>query len=251
MKTQELIPSVHDFTLCSMGHSAFQYLYAGFELGVFELLANSPGLSEAKIARGIRLGCIPGRCLVFGLTSLGFLAKEGSGYLNSSLIMWLFEFDKIVFVKKFLRFQAAFPYAGQIDFIDSLLADQNIGLNRIAGDGVDVYHRIAGDDFLREVFFDFMSAWSAENLPLLLDVVDFSRFNHIVDIGGGDATVSLGIAGNCKGVSIDLVDIPDVCPLARERIAVEALDSRISVIPCNVIKEEFPGSYDCVLFSVS
>lgn len=241
--------SVHDLTLCMMGHSAFQYLYAGLELGVFNLLYKKTKLSREEIARDLNLEEIPNRCLLFGLSALKFIQHKNETYTNSELINEIIKNDKIDLLIKVSRFQAYIVYLGQIDFLESIKTNQNVGLRRFAGVENELYSRIASDPLLHKVFFDYMSAWSKESLPLLLESVDFSESRMIADVGGGDATISIALAQTYSQLSVKLLDIEAGKIPAQEKINRNNLNDRIQPLLCNVFTDEFPKDCDCFLYA--
>lgn len=241
--------SKRDFTLCMMGHSAFQYIYAALELSLFDLLFHKPGLTRKDIAEMLQLDYLPIRCLLLGLTALGFLQKSEDRYFNTVFVDELHKNNKFDLLLKFSRFQAKIVYPGQIDFLDSLRSNRNAGLQRFAGSGKDLYTRIAEDPSLQSIFFEFMSAWSAESLPLLLAGVDLREVRQITDVGGGDATIAVGLAQAYPHLKVKLIDIPSVCSLAQNRISASGLADRVQALNRNVFEEDFPSDSDCFLFA--
>lgn len=239
---------MRSLTLCMMGHSAFQYLYSGLELGLFDLLHRNPGLRREEIAAEVKLSELPIRCLLFGLTALGLVGKADGAYANSAFVSDLCSAGKLDFLTKVSRFQALIVYPGQLDFLESLHLNRNVGLRRFRGEGSHLYSRLSEDPILQEVFFDFMGAWSFEALPLLLENVDFSDCRRLVDVGGGDGTIAVGIAESYAHIEIRLLDSPRVCALAQERIARHGLTDRVQAVSKDVFKESFPSDVDCFLF---
>jgi len=241
--------AMRDFTISMMGHSAFQYLYSGLELGLFELLFGKPGRTRDDIADSLQLEDLPGRCLLFGLTALGLIRKYDEVYSNSVLIDDICRAGKLDFVKKVARFQALIVYPGQLDFLESLHLNSNVGLRRFRGEESHLYARLTDDPVLQKVFFEFMSAWSAEALPLLVDAVDFGSCRRLVDVGGGDGTIAVGLAEAYPHLRVQLLDSPRVCALAQERIASHGLTERVQVVSRDAFKGDFPTDSDCFLFA--
>ena len=75
--------------LIAGGHTAFQLLWAGIELGVFTHLSRHPGTSAADIAEAVGLQPQPSRILLTGLTALRLILKDGETYRNSTLVQQL------------------------------------------------------------------------------------------------------------------------------------------------------------------
>jgi ubiquinone/menaquinone biosynthesis C-methylase UbiE len=240
--------TMEDLGLLLFGHSAFQYLNAGCELGVFEILSNSPGLTKRELEEHLKLQPQPTRCLLFGLTALKLIVKLGNSYRNSATIERFFADGKWKEFKDTVRFEARIVYLGQADFVDSLRQNTNVGLRHIPGKSKNLYERFGESSELQNVFYEYMSSWSRLANPLLLEHVDFSRMRNVVDVGGGDATNAIAIAEAYPDLKITLLDIPPNCELARRRIAARSLSDRISVVEGDMFVNEFPSGYDCFMF---
>ena len=254
LKTLQLISSnkdtlkMDDLVLLLYGHSAFQNLYAGCELGLFELLWKNPDLSQTEIAQHLQLEAYPTKALLLGLTALKLIQKVGDQYRNSLVIQMLFlentwkEFYDVVL------FEAKIVYRGSIDYIESLKQNRNVGLRQFQGQGPDLYNRLHEDPGLDKVFYNFMGSWSKLVTPLWLKKIDFSNFQSVVDVGGGDATNSIALAEAFPNVKITLMDIPDSCKIAQSRIDQKQLTDRIKVMGGDIFVDEFPKNQDCFLF---
>ncbi|KKD38837.1 methyltransferase [Limnoraphis robusta CS-951] len=237
-----------DLVLLLYGHSAFQNLYAGCELGVFELLWKHPDLSQAEISQKLQLADYPTKALLLGLTALKLIQKVDDKYRNSLVIQMLFlentwkEFYDVVL------FEAKIVYRGSIDYVESLHQNKNVGLRQFPGQGPDLYNRLHENPGLDKVFYNFMGSWSKLVNPLLFEKVDFSNFKTVVDVGGGDATNSIALAQAFPNVQITLMDIPDSCKIAQNHIDLHQLTNRIQVRGADIFVDEFPQNQDCFLF---
>src|SRR3954471_21790578 len=72
--------------LLSGGHTAFQLLWAGIELGVYDQLSIQPGQTLDELAQALGLAGQPARILLVGLTALGIIKLENEHYYNAKLI---------------------------------------------------------------------------------------------------------------------------------------------------------------------
>ena len=234
--------------LILFGHAAFQYLYAGCKLRVFEILFESKKLTKEKLVEAMELQPYPAKVLLLGLSSLNLIIKEGETYRNADVIASMFQQKNWKIFYDTVLFEGEIVYKGQIDFLASLNQNRNVGLRRFNGDGDTLYKRLSQNPGLQSVFYNYMGSWSKLSNPLLLDSVDFSQFTKILDVGGGDATNAIDIAEANNTVNITLLDIPDTCEIAEANIAKHELSSRIDVKSSNFFKDQFPKGYDCILF---
>ncbi len=239
---------MNDLVQILYGHSAFQNLYAGCELGVFELLWKHPELSQAEISQHLNLEEYPTKALLLALTALKLIQKDSDHYRNSFVIQMLFlentwkEFYDVVL------FEAKIVYRGSIDYVESLQQNKNVGLRQFQGKGPDLYNRLHEDPGLDRVFYNFMGSWSKLVTPLWLEKIDFSNFHSVVDVGGGDATNSIALAKAFPNVKITLMDIPDSCKIAQQHIDQNQLTDQIQVMGADIFVDEFPKDQDCFLF---
>ena len=72
--------------LLSAGHTAFQLLWAGIELGLYDQLSIQPGQTLDELAQALNLARQPARILLIGLTALGIIKLENERYYNARLI---------------------------------------------------------------------------------------------------------------------------------------------------------------------
>jgi ubiquinone/menaquinone biosynthesis C-methylase UbiE len=254
LKTLQLINSnkdilkMDDLVLLLYGHSAFQNLYAGCELGVFELLWKHPDLSQTEIAQHLQVESYPTKALLLGLTALKLIQKVGDKYRNSLVIQMLFLENTWKEFYDAVLFEAKIVYRGSIDYVESLKQNRNVGLRQFQGQGPDLYNRLHEEPGLDKVFYNFMGSWSKLVTPLWLKKIDFSNFQSVVDVGGGDATNSIALAEAFPNVKITLMDIPDSCKIAQSRIDQKQLTDRIQVVGGDIFVDEFPNNQDCFLF---
>ena len=237
-----------DLVLLLYGHSAFQNLYAGCELGVFELLWKQPDLSQAEISQDLQLADYPTKALLLGLTALKLIQKVDNKYRNSLVIQMLFLENSWKEFYDVVLFEAKIVYRGSLDYVESLRQNKNVGLRQFQGQGLDLYNRLHEDPGLDKIFYNFMGSWSKLVNPLLFENVDFSNFHNVVDVGGGDATNSIALAKAFPNVHITLLDIPASCQIAQKNIDEHQLSDRIDVFGANIFDDEFPQDQDCFLF---
>ncbi|GEM_PF-508322 len=229
-------------------HAAFQYLFAGCELGVFQLLHERPHLCQTEMMAALNLSQRATRCLLFGLTSLKLVVKTGDTYHNIRAVEQLFAQNQWKIFHDTARFEGLICYDGQGDLVESLRQNTNVGLRRTPGQGRDLYHRFSENEQLNSVFYNYMGSWSELANPLLVENVDFSQLHHALDVGGGDATNAIAIAKANPHLKITLLDLAENCDVARHKIAEAGLQAQIDVYEANMFEQEFPTGYDCIMF---
>ncbi|WP_295438485.1 methyltransferase [uncultured Thiodictyon sp.] len=234
--------------LIAQGHSAFQLLWAGAELKLYDTLCGSPGLSPGAIGEALGLAEYPCRVLLVGLTALGVVEKRGDAYFNADLTERLLVSGQPESFTPVLGWQAHIVYPGLQDFLESLRAGTNLGLARFPGEGTTLYQRLVAHPALEQVFQDAMSALSNQANRHLLAGYDFSRFSHLVDAGGGDGTNAIAIARHYPDLKVTIFESPSVCEIAARNVAAAGLADRVFTHPGDFWTDPFPCGIDAILF---
>lgn len=231
------------------GASAFQYLNAGCELGLFDVLHDKPDIDKEQIANILNLEKRAADILLLGVTSLKLLEKNADKYRNSEVINKLFADDIWQIFKDVVGFEQHVVYLGQADFVDSLRSNSNCGLKRIPGTGRDLYHRLSETPKLQSAFYRYMNSWTRLSNTLLFNNVDFKGVNKLLDVGGGTGINAIALANAFPHLSITVFEIPKTAEIVRSNIESAGVADRVKVIAGDMFADEFPKDHDCVLFS--
>jgi len=231
------------------GHSAFQLLWAGLELGVFAALSKKPGMSRQEIARAANIESQPARILMTGLTALKLVVKDGDSYRNSALIEQFGVPGSPQNMIDVMGWQAHVVYPGEMDFVDALRENRNVGLARFPGEGGTLYQRLAHDPKLERIFHKAMSSLSRSANAMLVQLGEFASVRHLVDLGGGDGTNVIALAKANPDLVASVFDAPSVCQQAAANIAQHGLEERVKTHPGNFFLDDFPADVEGVLLA--
>ena len=235
--------------LIAGGHTAFQLLWAGLELGLYDLLAAKPDLNLDKIADALNLSRQPARILIVGLTALGIVKRSADGdYRNSELTEAKLVSGTPGYAGAILGWQAHIVYPGMQDFVASLKQNRNVGLDRFAGTEPTLYERLTHDKPLEKIFQDAMSGLSAQANSFLPTAMDFSKNRLVVDAGGGSGKNAMAIARHYPLIKTCVFDSPSVCEQAQKNISLAGMADRVSTYPGNFFHDSFPPDTDCILY---
>lgn len=189
------------------GFAQSQMLAAALDLGIFERLTNGP-MSETALADALALDPRGFAAIVQALRAMTLIESRPGGRIALTIDGLVVATDPGI--------------AAMVDHNRLLYADLTdpVAMLRAPGSG-----RIAGfwpyggstGDPTRYAALMAVS----QNLVVgaLLDAVDFSRFNHVMDVGGGDGSALAAIADRYAPRQLTLVDLPDVLKRARNRLA--------------------------------
>jgi ubiquinone/menaquinone biosynthesis C-methylase UbiE len=238
-------------SLIAQGHAAFQFLWSGIQFGVFELLEKSPSLSLEDIKNHTGLADNPVKMLMTSLTCLQFVSlSKDERYTNTAITKKFFVRSSQQNLIDVLGWQRFIVYPGIEDAEASLKADKNLGLEKIPGTASNFYQRISEHDHLRPVFQKAMSSLSTSSHQVLMNEMDLTGCNHLVDCGGGQGTNVIALAKKFPNVSrFTVFDQPDVCKMAKANILQNKLDHKINTLEGDLFKVSFPSIVDSVLLS--
>lgn len=238
-----------NFMLVVQGHAAFQLLWAGTQVGVFDALSHSPGMSRSDIGRKVDLEERPIRVLLTGLTALKLLVKDQDAYTNSSTAQRFLVSSSPENIVNVLGWQYHIVYRAEMDFLESLRANRNIGLRSFPGSEDNLYARLSHDPDLEKIFHDGMASISNATNRLLAENLDLRQLRHLVDAGGGDGTNAIRLAKAHPHLKVTVFDRTSVCDLARKNISKAGLEGRIGAFPGDFFVDDFPYGIDCILFA--
>jgi len=234
--------------LIAGGHSAFQLLWSGVELGLYDTLSAHPGITLDEVAQHLGLQHQPARILMIGLTSLRVVRLQDGRYWNSEIAELRLVKGRPGYAAPILGWQAYIVYPGLVNFTESLRQNRNLGLENFAGTERTLYGRLTHDKKLEKIFQDAMSALSAQANPFLPKAMDFGRYRHVVDAGGGDGTNALALAAQYPGIRASVMDSESVCTIARAKIAQSGMADRVGVWPGDFFTSPYPPGTDCIVF---
>src|SRR5262249_15140366 len=240
---------INGLALIAAGHTAFQLLWAGVKLNLFDILSKNPGLKKAEIGAKIGLEPQPTRILLTGLTALKLLLKENDSYRNAGIVDQLLVPDSPQNLIDILGWQALIVYPGEMDFLESLRRNTNVGLRRFPGQENNLYQRLAHDPELEKVFHDAMSSLSRSANAILAKSLDLSPSTPLADAGGGDATTAIVLARAHPHLRVTVFDIPSVCELATRNSEKAGLADRVGVHKGDLFSTPFPPGVDTILFA--
>jgi len=240
--------SMNELLLYVHGAAVIQLLRSGVELNAFTLLHEYRHLTLQELNAHIRIDEQSIRTLFMGLTSLRLVQKEGDRYANSRVIEELIAGGDWEVFKALVMFQAYIVYPGQIDYLESLIAGQNVGIRRYPGEGDTLYEKFRFDPRTKNIFYLYMNRYSDYAIPYVLAKVDFSSARQVLDVGGGGGSNAIALAAKNPQMEVTILDLPAAKQICEEQISRHGLSDRIKFVACDIFKDWFPKGFDDVLF---
>jgi len=239
---------MNELLLYVHGAAAIQLLRSGVELNVFTLLYDHRQLSIEELNAHIRIDEQSIRTLFMGLTSLRLVQQEGDRYSNARVIEELIAEGEWEVFKALVMFQAYIVYQGQIDYLESLIAGQNVGIRRYPGEGHTLYEKFRFDPRTKNIFYLYMNKYSDYANPYVLANVEFPSARKVLDVGGGGGSNAIALAAENPQMEVTILDLPAARQICEEQVGRNGLCERIKFVECDIFKDEFPKEFDDVLF---
>ncbi len=109
-----------------------------------------------------------------------------------------------------------------------------------------VYQYCYDNPWSKDTFIQAMSFLTGSQVDGLLNAYDFSQFDTVMDVGGGQGGLIANIVKSygCKGV---LFDLPDVTETARDYISAQGIDPEAIEIKTGDVFKEIPRGADAII----
>jgi hypothetical protein len=112
------------------------------------------------------------------------------------------------------------------------------------------YALVADSPELTAPFDRAMATFAPWTAAAVAAAIDFSAFGKVVDVGGGNGSLLIGILKACPGLVGVVFDQPHTAARARERVAAAGLAGRCEVIAGSFFDGVPPGADAYLLSSV-
>jgi hypothetical protein len=233
--------------LVMFGHLHFQSLWAGVELGVFEVLSGKGPRTLDELTDDLDLAPQPVKMVMANLVALGLVEQRGAAFGNSQLSRRFLLASSEHSAVHVIRWQARIVYQGVDEYVRALRENRNVGLERFSGPGATLYERLVAHPDLEKIFQDAMASMPSN--AFLADHIPLDGLRHLCDCGGGNGRNALDLAGRHRDLRVTVFDQPSVCAKARANIAASGLGARVSTHEGNFLTDAFPPGIDGILYS--
>lgn len=240
MTAREGLPALDPAPLMKLSTAYWdaQTLLTANRIGLFGLLAENT-LDVQAIAGALHTRARPTRLLLKACTALGLLEEVESGFRNSPLSRAYLVPGKPGYLGN------AFRYS------DNLYATWGELETALREDRPPMAAaQYLGDD--RRLTRDFVYAMHERALGpgrALLNLVDLTGRNSLLDVGGGPGTYASLFAQRYPALRAVVLDLPGVVAHARDIIASMEVGDRVATLPGDYTSTPFPGGQDVVLIS--
>lgn len=215
---------------------------AALELGLFWQLARGP---EGADAIGEGLGIPRGRCEAWlrVLADAGLVEESSAGFrltqeANSAIVE--------TYSRETWRMLAE-EARERLAAVGDLPASLRSASAKPEG-GVAAYVAAMSVDSDRARRFTRMLYELHQDLAAqVASSLDLAGVRRLIDLGGGSGVVAMALTGRWPGLSVTVLDVPNVCDVGRELVAAAQLGDRIDFRPIDFLHDELPSGFDAVL----
>jgi len=109
--------------------------------------------------------------------------------------------------------------------------------------------KVSDDEYVG-TFIAAMDHHARGRARAIVQAVGVNGMRRMLDLGGGSGVYSIAFAQAAPDLRSEIIDLPEVTPIALEHVARAGLSSRITVRPGDMLTAELPKQgYDLVLLS--
>lgn len=214
------------------GFQAACIITAAADLDLFTALGEVPMTAE-ELAVKVKTDPRATAVLLDALVALGLLAKQDDAYRVPADVAELLTGDSPTSVLAGVRHQG-----------NCLRRWDQLARVVQTGGPARREPSIRGQAGDCESFIDAMDSYSGPMVLRIVERLSPLRLQRMLDIGGASGTWTAAFLRAVPEATAVLFDLPEVMPLARERLTAARLADRVSLVAGDFYVDEFPGGVD-------
>jgi precorrin-6B methylase 2 len=212
-------------------------LAAAADLDVFTALSDKPMNVEA-LTQAIGTDLRASRILLDALCVMDLLVKEGQTYCVSADVAALLTDDGSRSILPAVRHLA-----------NCLRRWSSLATVVKTGEPAERSPSLRGAQADTDAFIAAMNTFTAPVVDPVIKGLDLATVTHVLDIGGASGNWTAGFLQALPQAHATLFDLPEVIPLARERLQSLALMDRVKLVAGDYNKGVLPGGADLAWLS--
>ena len=208
-------------------------LVAAVELEVFNKIKQGFDTAE-KIAESLNTKTKGVERLLNACVALGFIEKEEEQYKNTQLS------------ERFLVKESPDYYGDFIIMTDKITERwDSLTENILKGETP----KEQSTNFEDPLFTRAMHNNSLGPAKVLAEKLDFSKYNNLLDLGGGSGAFSIELTNKCPNLKATVYELENVCKTVEEYIEKLGNPEKVKTKIGDFLTDELPEGYDIVLLS--
>lgn len=176
--------------------------------------------------------------LLRALASAGIFVEDQNGIFSLTPLAECLKEDSPESVKAMAQSAGNVLYKAYNEFLYSIQTGDG-GFKK--AHGVPIFEYLANNPEEGKIFDRMMTDIHGDETEPMVNNYDFSVFNTVVDVGGGNGEVISAVLNKNPGVKGILLDVPDVINRSRENIAAWGLSDRCQLDTGNFFESVSKG----------
>ncbi len=213
-------------------------LLSAMELGLFDALSEGP-LTLGEVARRTGLSEDRADKLVTACAAIDLVHRAGDKISNVEDCDRFLVRGKPTYFGDYLLHFAKESWSKWGRLTEYLKTTDTKGRGR--------YYEMSDDPKASRALTEAGYTGSQGTARVLARRFDFSRYHHLLDIGGGSGVYSIEACRRYPGLRATVLDFPAVCVVTREFVEKTGMTDRIEVIPGDFAAAPFPTGADVAL----
>lgn len=230
-----------------VGPSRFMSLMSCFELGLFDQLRTTPGLTAAEL--GERAGVKPDAVeqLLFLMVKEGFVAQDTDGGYRLEALAEVAEKD-LGRARAYMNLIKVTALRQLFYLTESARTGTVVGLKELYGAEGTLYDAVADHQDLNDSWLTLMNTVTANIDPWFFSQVDIPDGARVLDLAGNTGLGAIHTYRHkaSDGLTVTTFDLPEKETEALANFEAAGLAEHLSFIGGNVF-ESIPTGYDIVL----
>jgi hypothetical protein len=218
------------------GFMAAKFLFTANKIGLFEALASGPA-NLKEIADRISVPLRTTGIVTAAMVSLGLIEQEEGRYRNSAVVAAFLVGKPTLNLRPMLEYFDTISYPVWQNLSDAVRLDG--GEARFA----------KFDEAQQHIYSAGIEAFTAPVAAALPIAYDFSLHHRLLDVAGGTGSFLVTVLRHCPALRGTLFELPQVCTIARQRLAKEPERTRIDIVEGDLFSGSLPRDHDVVLIA--
>ncbi len=216
------------------GYMPSRCILTALELDIFTAVGD--GANADQIGTRVHANARAVGILLNALVALGLLSKIGDEYRNTP------------------ESSHFFVEGSKDNHRDGLLHTANIWhrwstLTEVVRDGTCVPINHGNTPEWTVNFIAGMQRNSKDRAPLVVKALGTTGVRRILDLGGGSGAYSIAFAKASPDVRCEILDLPEVVPLAIEYVSRAGVSAQVSLRAGDMLRNDFGSGYDIVMLN--
>jgi hypothetical protein len=228
----------------AIGHYVSRALAVAAVLGVADLLSGGPR-AAAELARSTGTHAASLRRVLRLLVSVGVFDEGDDGRFSLSPVGELLREDVPGSMKASVTLFAGVGIQDSWKELEYCVRTGEPAFRKADPD-LDPFSEMAKDPRAAANFDKAMATFAPQTAAAVAAAYDFSGFGVVMDVGGGNGAILIGILKAVPGLRGIVFDQPHVAERARLEVAAHGLRGRIDVVGGSFF-DKLPGGADAVL----